>query len=199
MFEEISMENMKNLIEENFVESIKVKQEALIYLTDKLNQTINLVYNTFENGNKVLICGNGGSAADSQHFAAEFVGRFEKERISLPAIALTTDTSALTAIGNDYGYDSVFSKQVEALGNKGDVLFAISTSGNSKSIVNAVLKAKEKNLMVITMTGRDGGEVDKLLDKNDIALNVNYNRTARIQEVHALMVHIICAGVDKFY
>jgi D-sedoheptulose 7-phosphate isomerase len=193
------MESIQLLIENNFIESIKVKQDALSYLSDKLNDTINVIHRTFKNGNKVLICGNGGSAADSQHFAAEFVGRFEKERISLPAIALTTDTSILTAIGNDYGYDSIFSKQVEALGNKNDVLFAISTSGNSKSIINAAIKAKEKGLVVISMTGRDGGELDKLLSGNDIALNVNYNRTARIQEVHALMVHIICAGIDKFY
>lgn len=193
------MENIKALIETNFMESIKVKQDALIYLTEKLNQTIDLIHNAFKNGNKILICGNGGSAADSQHFAAEFVGRFEKERISLPAIALTTDTSALTAIGNDYGYDNIFSKQIEALGNKNDILFAISTSGNSKSIVNAALKAKEKGLIVVTMTGRDGGELDKLLTNKDIALNVNYHRTARIQEVHALMVHIICAGVDNFF
>jgi D-sedoheptulose 7-phosphate isomerase len=193
------MEDMKQLIKDNFVESIAVKQQALEYLTDKLNTTIYSVQNAFNNGNKILICGNGGSAADSQHFAAEFVGRFEIERLSLPAIALTTDTSALTAIGNDYGYDSVFSKQVDALGNHGDILFAISTSGNSKSIINAALKAKAKGMKVITMTGRDGGELDKLLDDSDIALNVRYHRTARIQEIHALMVHIICAGIDKFY
>jgi D-sedoheptulose 7-phosphate isomerase len=148
-------------------------------------------------GHKALACGNGGSAADSQHFAAEMVGRFERERPGLPAIALTTDTSALTAIANDYDFDRVFSKQVEALGNAGDILLAISTSGNSKNVIEAVKAAQARKLAVIALTGRDGGAMGKMLRPHDFHLNVAHPRTMRVQEIHLLVIHCLCEVVDN--
>ena len=148
-------------------------------------------------GHKVLSCGNGGSAADSQHFAAELVGRFERERPGLPGIALTVDTSALTAIANDYDFDSVFSKQVLALGQPGDVLLGISTSGNSKNVVKAIEAAHSKNMTVIALTGRDGGAIGRMLRPRDFHLNVAHPRTMRVQEIHLLVVHCLCEVVDN--
>lgn len=147
------------------------------------------VRTALEKGRKILICGNGGSAADSQHMAAEFVGRFVKERQSLPALALTVDTSLLTAVGNDYGFDCVFSRQVEGLGQEGDVLIAISTSGNSANVVKAVKTAKEKGIYVITLTGENGGILAK---EADLCLAVPSQVTARIQEMHIMIIHMIC-------
>ena len=147
------------------------------------------VRTALEKGRKILICGNGGSAADSQHMAAEFVGRFVKERQSLPALALTVDTSLLTAVGNDYGFDCVFSRQVEGLGQEGDVLIAISTSGNSANVVRAVKTAKEKGIFVIGMTGENGGILAK---ESDLCLAVPSQVTARIQEMHIMIIHMIC-------
>lgn len=148
-------------------------------------------------GRKALACGNGGSAADSQHFAAELVGRFERERRGLPALALTVDSSALTAIANDYDFDRVFSRQVEALGQAGDVLLAISTSGNSRNVIEAARAAQAKQLVVIALTGRDGGAMAKMLRPGDFHLNVAHPRTMRIQEVHLLVVHCLCEVVDN--
>jgi len=147
------------------------------------------VRTALEKGRKILICGNGGSAADSQHMAAEFVGRFVKERQSLPALALTVDTSLLTAVGNDYGFDCVFSRQVEGLGQEGDVLIAISTSGNSANVVKAVKTAKEKGIYVIALTGENGGILAK---EADLCLAVPSQVTARIQEMHIMIIHMIC-------
>ena len=147
------------------------------------------VRTALEKGRKILICGNGGSAADSQHMAAEFVGRFLKERQSLPALALTVDTSLLTAVGNDYGFDCVFSRQVEGLGQEGDVLIAISTSGNSANVVKAVKTAKEKGIYVIALTGENGGILAK---ESDLCLAVPSQVTARIQEMHIMIIHMIC-------
>ena len=147
------------------------------------------VRTALEKGRKLLICGNGGSAADSQHMAAEFVGRFVKERQSLPALALTVDTSLLTAVGNDYGFDCVFSRQVEGLGQEGDVLIAISTSGNSANVVKAVKTAKEKGIYVIALTGENGGILAK---ESDLCLAVPSQVTARIQEMHIMIIHMIC-------
>jgi D-sedoheptulose 7-phosphate isomerase len=144
----------------------------------------------------VLACGNGGSAADAQHFAAEFVGRFERERPELGAIALTTDTSILTAISNDYGYNAIFSKQVRALGQPGDVLLAISSSGNSPNVVAAIEAAHEREMTVIALTGRGGGQMGRALRETDVHVCVPHERTARIQEVHILAIHCICDGVD---
>ncbi len=148
-------------------------------------------------GRKALACGNGGSAADSQHFAAELVGRFERERRGLPALALTVDSSALTAIANDYDFDRVFSRQVEALGQAGDVLLAISTSGNSRNVIEAARAAQAKQLVVIALTGRDGGAMAKMLRPGDFHLNVAHPRTMRVQEVHLLVVHCLCEVVDN--
>lgn len=147
------------------------------------------VRTALEKGRKILTCGNGGSAADSQHMAAEFVGRFVKERQSLPALALTVDTSLLTAVGNDYGFDCVFSRQVEGLGQEGDVLIAISTSGNSANVVKAVKTAKEKGIYVIALTGENGGILAK---ESDLCLAVPSQVTARIQEMHIMIIHMIC-------
>jgi phosphoheptose isomerase len=148
-------------------------------------------------GRKVLSCGNGGSAADSQHFAAEIVGRFERERPGMPAIALTVDSSALTAIANDYDWDHVFAKQVEALGNAGDVLLAISTSGNSKNVVEAMRAAQARGVVVIALTGRDGGAMAKMLGPRDFHLNIAHPRTMRVQEMHLLVIHCLCEVVDN--
>jgi D-sedoheptulose 7-phosphate isomerase len=148
-------------------------------------------------GRKALACGNGGSAADSQHFAAEIVGRFERERPGMPAIALTVDTSALTAIANDYDFDRVFSRQVEALGQPGDVLLGISTSGNSKNVIEAIKAAHAKGMVVIALTGRDGGAMAKMLRPADHHLNVAHPRTMRVQEVHLLAIHCLCEVVDN--
>ncbi len=148
-------------------------------------------------GRKVLACGNGGSAGDCQHFAAELVGRFERERPGLPAIALTVDSSALTAIANDYSYDVVFAKQVEALGREGDVLLAISTSGNSRNVIEAMKAARARGMSVIALTGRDGGAMAAMLGPGDHHLNVAHPRTARVQEVHLLALHCLCDTVDN--
>ncbi|MFT5387840.1 MAG: D-sedoheptulose 7-phosphate isomerase, partial [Candidatus Omnitrophota bacterium] len=147
-----------------------------------------------KSGNKVLFCGNGGSAADSQHVAAEFIGRFQKERQALPAIALTTDSSILTCLSNDYNYDIVFSRQIEALGKEGDVLFGISTSGNSKNVIEAVKASKKLGMVTITLTGGDGGELAKLAD---VSLVVPSKNTARIQESHLCIEHTICEIVEE--
>jgi D-sedoheptulose 7-phosphate isomerase len=165
-------------------------------LVEPIAAAVKLIVEAFSNGKKLLICGNGGSAADAQHLAAEFTGRFEIERTPLPAIALTTDTSALTAIGNDYGFDVVFSKQVEALGQAGDVLYAISTSGNSGNVIKAIEVAHAKGMHVIGVLGRDGGKIAQMLQADDVNLCVTVNRTARVQEVHLLMLHTICDAVD---
>ena len=148
------------------------------------------------NGNKILFCGNGGSAADAQHLAAELIGRFQKERRSLAAIALTTDTSILTAVGNDYGYDEIFARQVEGLGRQGDVLIGISTSGNSSNVIEAFEKAKEKGIHTIAFTGIKESKASAMAD---ITLKVPSSRTARIQECHILTIHLICEYIDSHY
>lgn len=186
-----------NLITENFEESIQAKQEAAATIKPSIKFAIELILEAFKNGNKLLICGNGGSAADSQHFAAEFTGRYEIERRPLPAIALTTDTSALTAIANDYSFDVVFAKQVQALGQENDILFAISTSGNSANVIKAIEVAHAKNMRVITLTGKDGGKMAKMLKDDDVNICAYVNRTARIQEIHILVLHTICDVIDK--
>ncbi len=184
------------LIQDNFIQSIETKQKAQLTMIEPIAKAVDLIVTAFSNGNKMLICGNGGSAADAQHFAAEFTGRYEMERTPLPAIALTTDTSALTAIGNDYGFDVVFSKQVEALGNPGDILYAISTSGNSGNVLKAMEVAQSKGMHIIIMVGRDGGKMAEMLTERDVNLCVPVQRTARIQEVHLLTLHTICDAVD---
>jgi D-sedoheptulose 7-phosphate isomerase len=183
-------------ITRQFDESVAAKQRSVEELAVPISTAVEVMVNALTNGNKVLACGNGGSAADCQHFAAELVGRFERERPGLFALALTTDTSALTAIGNDYSFEEVFSKQVSALGQPNDVLLAISTSGNSANIIKAIEVAKEREIHVIALTGKGGGRIAHLLDENDVHICVPHDRTARIQEVHLLSIHCICDGID---
>ena len=155
-----------------------------------------VLIDTLKSGGKVLLCGNGGSAADAQHIAAEIVGRFETERMGLPAIALTTDTSILTAVANDYGYESLFSRQVEALAQPEDVLIAYSTSGNSENVLRAATLAREKGCKVIALSGRDGGKLSALAD---VELRVPSNVTARIQEAHTFIGHVFCSAIDEAF
>jgi D-sedoheptulose 7-phosphate isomerase len=183
-------------VENHFDDSIEVKLKAKQRLSDAVVRAIEQMHLALLNGNKILACGNGGSAADAQHFAAELVGRFERERRELPAIALTTDTSILTAIGNDYSYDVIFSKQVRALGQPGDILLGISTSGNSGNVIKAIEAAHDKKMSVIVFTGKDGGKIQTLLKEGDINLCVPADRTARIQETHLLLLHCLCDGID---
>lgn len=180
---------MEDRIKEIFNESIEVKQKALEANITILAEAANKIKECLKEGKKILIFGNGGSAADSQHIAAEFIGRFQKERQALPAIALTTDTSILTALINDYGNGIVFARQVEGLGQSGDIAIGISTSGNSSNVIEGLKKAKELGLTTMALTGRDGGEMGPLAD---IHLNVPSETTARIQEVHICMAHCLC-------
>lgn len=183
-------------VEQHFQDSIATKQKALASLSEEIIRGIESMHRCLSQGKKILACGNGGSAADAQHFAAELVGRFERERQELPAIALTTDSSILTAIANDYSYEVIFSKQVKALGQAGDILLGISTSGNSGNVIAAINAAHEKGMSVIAFTGKDGGKISKLLKEGDINLCVPADRTARIQETHLLLLHCLCDGVD---
>lgn len=181
---------------QHFQESIATKQQASELLAEPAAAAADLMLQSLMEDGKILACGNGGSAADAQHFAAEMTGRFERERMGLAAIAITTDTSALTAIGNDYDFKRIFSKQVSALGRPGDVLLAISTSGNSANIIAAIEAAHEQDMRVVALTGRDGGKIAGLLGENDILLNVPHQRTARIQEIHILLIHALCDHID---
>jgi D-sedoheptulose 7-phosphate isomerase len=182
----------------HFEEGIELRERMAETMPRELARAGEALAAALQAGHKALSCGNGGSAADSQHFAAELVGRFERERPGLPAVALTVDTSALTAIANDYDWDSVFAKQVEALGRPGDVLLAISTSGNSRNVVEAVRAAQARELTVIALTGRDGGVIGKMLRPTaDFHLNVSHPRTMRVQEIHLLAIHCLCEVVDN--
>lgn len=176
-----------------FDEHQQVLEDCKTQLTQIIAESSEIINNCILAGNKLLLFGNGGSAADAQHIAAEFMGRFVIERRALPAIALTTDTSALTAIGNDYGFDVIFERQVEALANKGDVLIGISTSGNSPNVLKALKAGKEKGCLLIGLSGRDGGKMNELCDKNIV---IPSNITARIQEMHIMIGHSFCANVD---
>lgn len=180
----------------HFRESAELKMQAAEQLAGPIAHAIDIMFTALSNGNKILACGNGGSAADCQHFAAELVGRFERERLPLPALALTTDTSILTAVGNDYSYAEIFSKQVQAFGQAGDVLLAISTSGNSANVVQAVEAAIEREMHVVALTGKNGGVIATLLGEGDANICVPHERTARIQEVHLVTIHCICDGID---
>ena len=180
----------------HFQESAELKMKSATLLAQPISQAIELMFNALSNGNKILACGNGGSAGDAQHFAAELVGRFERERFPLPAIALTTDTSIITAVGNDYSFNEIFSKQVQAFGQSGDVLLALSTSGNSANVLAAVDAALERDMRIVALTGKGGGAIGKRLTDADVHLCVPHDRTARIQEVHLLTIHCLCDGID---
>lgn len=188
--------NIEKRIEKHFSDSAQLKLATAPGLAGPIARAAQIMTDSLKSGGKVLACGNGGSAADAQHFSAELLGRFERERQELAAIALTTDTSAITAIANDYSYDMIFAKQVRGLGAKGDVLIAISTSGNSNNVVEAMNAARTKGMIVVALTGRDGGKMGALLGANDVHLNVSSNVTARIQEVHILILHCLCDAID---
>ena len=191
-----TLERLRARASQHFLDSIAVKQEAEKILPEQIARGIVAMTDCLRSGGKVMACGNGGSAADAQHFAAELIGRFERERQELSAIALTTDTSILTAVGNDYSYDEIFSKQVRGLGKKGDILIGISTSGNSKNVVKAIEAAKKLGIKIIALTGNGGGKITSLLDADDIHLCAPSTRTARIQETHLVLLHALCDGVD---
>jgi D-sedoheptulose 7-phosphate isomerase len=180
---------------QHFEDSAELKRAAAAQLAGPIAQAVERLTAALAADRKLLVCGNGGSAADSQHMAAELVGRFERERPELAAIALSTDTSALTAVANDYGFEQVFAKQVRALGREGDVLVAISTSGQSANVLAAVHAAHERGLAVVALTGRGGGAIGAALQGQDIHLCVPHDRTARIQEVHLLIIHCLCDGI----
>jgi len=183
-------------INEHFAESAKLKSEAVAVLAEPLGRAAERMVQCLMNDGKILACGNGGSAADAQHFAAELLNRFEMERPGLAALALTTDSSTITSIANDYDYDQVFSKQVRALGQPNDLLLAISTSGNSRNVLEAVQAAHDRQMGVIALTGRSGGLMPKLLASTDVHLCVPHTNTARIQEVHILCIHCLCDAID---
>ena len=183
-------------ISQHFTDSAQTKLDAIELLAAPIAQAAELMVGSLLGNGKILTCGNGGSAADAQHFAAELVGRFEVERQGLAAIALTTDSSILTAVANDYGYKSVFERQVRALGQPGDVLLAISTSGNSASVIEAIHAAHDNDLRIVALTGRGGGEISELLRDSDVHICVPSQRTARIQEIHLLTIHCLCDGID---
>lgn len=182
----------------NFDEHLKAHKDALVELSEStgtVEQVGKKIISTFERGNKLLIAGNGGSASDAQHFAAEIVGRFKAERTALPALALTTDTSILTAVGNDYGYENIFSRQVMALGDEGDLFIGISTSGRSANILDAFKACKQKRVSTICFTGNGNKEIDSLVDKT---LRIKSNDTAIIQEMHITLIHMLCGLIDTW-
>jgi D-sedoheptulose 7-phosphate isomerase len=190
------MTMLEQRIQQQFFDSADLKYAAAEMLSRPIADAVHALVGCITSGGKVLACGNGGSAGDAQHFAAEFVGRFERERPGLAAIALTTDSSILTAIANDYDFDAVFAKQVQAIGSPGDVLLAISTSGNSGNVLAAVAAAQAREMTVIALTGRNGGKLAARLTETDVHICVPHERTARIQEVHLLVVHCLCDAVD---
>lgn len=193
----MNTETIATNVKSIFDASIKAKQESSEVLKAQITKAIEAMASSLKSGNKILSCGNGGSAADAQHFSAELVCRFERERPALAAIALTVDTSALTAISNDYHYDEIFARQIDALAKPNDVLLAISTSGFSPSIVRAIEQAHIQKMTVVALTGRDGGQVAKILNNNDIEIRVPSESTARIQEVHLLTIHCLCDQIDE--
>ena len=187
---------LEQRIQQQFFDSADLKYAAAEVLSKPIADAVSALVGCITGGGKVLACGNGGSAADAQHFAAEFVGRFERERPGLAAIALTTDTSIITAIANDYDFTAVYEKQVQAIGAPGDVLLAITTSGNSANILAAVQAARAKDMTVVALTGHKGGKMRELLAETDVHICVPHERTARIQEVHLLVLHCLCDAVD---
>ena len=188
---------LEQRIQQHFIDSADLKYQSAQTLSKPIAQAVQAILACVTSGGKVLACGNGGSAADAQHFSAEFVGRYERERPELGAIALTTDSSIITAIANDYDFASIFSRQVRALGQPGDVLLAITTSGNSANVLAAVEAAHEREMTVVALTGRSGGKMTHTLRDTDVHICVPHERTARIQEVHILVLHCLCDGVDN--
>ena len=188
--------SVTNRISAHFEDHIEVARRTHIALASEIERAIETCVSTFKHHGKILACGNGGSAADAQHLVAELVGRFERDRMPLAGVALTTDTSILTAVGNDYGFDQVFSRQVAALGQPGDTLFAISTSGHSPNVRLAIEAAQAKGMRIIALTGKGGGAISGMLKTDDVHLCIPHDRTMRIQEMHLMMLHLICDGID---
>jgi D-sedoheptulose 7-phosphate isomerase len=189
----VSLQRVRQL----FAESIETKMKAAEVLPDAILTAGQCMVECLLNGGKILSCGNGGSAGDAQHFSSELLNRFERERPALPAMALTTDASTVTSIANDYSYNEIFSKQIRALGNQGDVLLAISTSGNSANVVQAIQAAHDRGMKVVSLTGRDGGKMASLAAPGDVEVRVPAQSTARIQEVHLLVIHALCDHIDQ--
>ena len=183
-------------VKNNFLESIQIKTESLEKLAPRIADAAGVMASCLLDNHKIMACGNGGSAADAQHFSSEMLNRFEMERPGLPAIALTTDSSTLTSIANDYQYADIYSKQILALGQKQDILLAISTSGESDNIIHAIDAAHDRNMIVIALTGKDGGQIRDLVSANDIEICVPAKSTARIQEVHIMIIHSLCDLID---
>lgn len=183
-------------VREHFAESIATKQSSVEVISDSIAAAGELMSQALLNDGKILSCGNGGSAADSQHFSSELLNRFERERPGLPAMALTTDASTVTSISNDYAYEEIFSKQVRALGKPEDVLLGISTSGNSENVIRAIAAAHERGMRVVALTGRDGGRMADIFTPDDVEIRVPATRTARIQEVHLVIIHCLCDLID---
>lgn len=180
-----------------FEDSIRTKQDSISALVTPITRAVELMVARLQAGNKVLSCGNGGSAADAQHFSSELLNRFDRDRPSLPAIALTTDASTFTSIANDYNYNDIFAKQISSLGQAGDILLAISTSGNSANVIHAMEAAHQRKMHVIALSGRDGGKMAELIGANDVEIRVPSKVTARIQEVHLLAIHCLCDQIDE--
>jgi D-sedoheptulose 7-phosphate isomerase len=189
--------DMQARIRHLFQSSIETKQQAMDVLPALIEHASLVMVQALLSEGKILACGNGGSAGDAQHFSSELLNRFERERPSLPAIALTTDSSTITSIANDYSYNEVFSKQIRALGQPGDVLLAISTSGNSANVIQAIQAAHDREMLVVALTGRDGGGMASLLLSEDVEIRVPSRSTARIQEVHLLAIHCLCDLIDS--
>jgi D-sedoheptulose 7-phosphate isomerase len=183
-------------VREHFAESIATKQAAALQLAEAIVAAGRLMSDALLDDGKILSCGNGGSAADAQHFSSELLNRFEMERPGLPAMALTTDSSTLTSISNDYAYEEIFSKQVRALGKPQDILLGISTSGNSENVIRAIAAAHDRGMNVVALTGRDGGRMADIFEEGDIEIRVPATRTARIQEVHLVVIHCLCDLID---
>lgn len=183
-------------IRQLFADSIETKMKAAEELPETIEAAGQVMIECLLNGGKILTCGNGGSAGDAQHFSSELLNRFERERPALPAVALTTDSSTLTSIANDYHYNEIFSKQIRALGNEGDVLLAISTSGNSANVIQAMQAAHDRGMKIVSMTGRNGGKMAELHAPGDVEVRVPAESTARIQEVHLLVIHALCDFID---
>lgn len=193
MRSDLSLQTIDNIIEGEISENIETTK-SIYELIPKIKKVVESLINTFNQNKKIMICGNGGSSSDSQHFSSELIGRFEKKRKSLAAISLSTDTAAITAIANDFKFEDIFSRQIEGIGRSGDTLIAISTSGRSNNILKAIRKAKSKDITTVGLLGNGGGEAIKEVD---FAICINSQRTARIQEMHALVIHIICGLLEK--
>lgn len=188
---------MIKTIEQHFKDSIATKEQAALVLPAKIEAAAKLMIAALLDNKKILTCGNGGSAGDAQHFSSELLNRYERERPALPAIALSTDTSTITSIANDYSYEEIFSKQIKALGQAGDVLLAFSTSGNSANVVEAIHAAHERGVTVVAVTGKDGGKMAPTLHGTDVEIRVPADKTNRIQETHLVVIHCLCDLIDR--